>query len=271
MKIFKNKHKLLKEILYIKNISFVPTMGGFHKGHLSLIKKAQSYNGKTLVSIFVNPKQFNNKKDFINYPRNNKNDLKILRNLSVDYVYLPKYKDVFSFIPKKKIYLHSFSKELCGRYRKGHFKGVLNVVNRLIETIKPKYLILGLKDFQQLQLIKEHFKTRKINSIVVPCKTIREKNGVACSTRNFNIDKEQLNIASKIYLFLKNKKKMYKKKLSNFNSKKVIKELKNLGSSKIDYIELYNLNTLQKPKNRKEKFKIFIAYYLNKTRLIDNI
>ena len=99
MKIFKSKHKLKKEILNIKNISFVPTMGGLHKGHLSLIKKSKEFKGKILVSIFVNPKQFNKKKDYISYPRNIKNDLKILKNLNVNYVYLPSFKDIYSFRP----------------------------------------------------------------------------------------------------------------------------------------------------------------------------
>ena len=113
MKIFKSKHKLQKEILNIKNISFVPTMGGLHKGHVSLIKKSKNFKGKTLVSIFVNPKQFNEKKDFINYPHNLKKDLMILKRLNVDLIYLPNLKDIFSFQVKNKIFLDKFSKKLC--------------------------------------------------------------------------------------------------------------------------------------------------------------
>ena len=115
MKIFKSKHKLKKEILNIDDICFVPTMGGLHKGHISLIKEAKNLKGKTLVSIFVNPKQFNNKKDFIKYPRNLKKDLLILKRLNVDLVYIPDVKDIFSFTVKKKIFLHKFSKKLCGK------------------------------------------------------------------------------------------------------------------------------------------------------------
>ena len=108
MKIFKSKHKLKKEISNIKNISFVPTMGGLHKGHISLIKKSQSFRAKTLVSIFVNPKQFNEKKDFLNYPRNLKKDLKILKYLNTDLVYIPHLKDIFSFKVKNRIFLDKF-------------------------------------------------------------------------------------------------------------------------------------------------------------------
>ena len=271
MKIFKSKYKLQKEISNIKNISFVPTMGGLHRGHISLIKKSQLFKGKTLVSIFVNPRQFNEKKDFFNYPRNLKNDLKILKHLNVDLIYLPTTKDIFSFRVQNKIFLDKFSKKLCGKTRKGHFKGVINIVNRFLEVIKPKYILLGIKDFQQSYLITKHILKRKIDTKVINCKTIREKNGIPCSTRNNNLNKNQLKIASNVVKYLKNKKKLINKKLSNFKLIDLEKDLINLGVTKIDYIELYNLYTLKKPLNKREKFKIFIAFYLNKTRLIDNI
>ena len=271
MKIFKSKHKLQKEILNIKNISFVPTMGGLHKGHVSLIKKSKNFKGKTLVSIFVNSKQFNEKKDFLNYPRNLKKDLIILKRLNVDLIYLPNLKDIFSFQVKNKIFLDKFSKKLCGKSRRGHFEGVLNIVNRFLEIIKPKYMFLGIKDFQQSYLINMHILKRRINTKVIHCKTIREKNGVACSTRNNNLNRNQFKIASNVVKYLKNKKKLIKKELSNFKFLNIKKDLINLGVTKIDYIELYNAETLKRPKNKREKFKIFIAFYLNKTRLIDNI
>ena len=271
MKIFKSKHKLKEEISNIKNISFVPTMGGLHKGHESLIKKSKNFKGKTLVSIFVNPKQFNEKKDFLNYPRDLKKDLTILKRLNVDLIYLPNLKDIFSFQVKNKIFLDKFSKKLCGKSRRGHFKGVLNIVNRFLEIIKPKYIFLGIKDFQQSYLINIHILKRKINTKIIHCKTIREKNGVACSTRNNNLNRNQFKIASNVVKYLKNKKKLIKKEFSNFKFLNIKKDLMNLGLTKIDYIELYNSKTLKRPKNKREKFKIFIAFYLNKTRLIDNI
>ena len=203
MKIFKDKHSLKKEILKAKGISFVPTMGGLHKGHISLIKKSKKTKLKTLVSIFVNPKQFNKKKDFKSYPRNQKKDLKILRILKVDYLYLPSIKDIYSFKPSNKVFLDKFSKQLCGKYRKGHFRGVLNVVNRFLDIIKPKKLLMGRKDFQQLYLVKKHTIKRKIKTKIVECETIREKNGVACSSRNFKLNLRQKKVASKIYFYLK--------------------------------------------------------------------
>jgi len=155
MKIFKSKSKLQKEIKNIKNISFVPTMGGLHRGHISLIKKSKTFKGKSLVSIFVNPKQFDQKKDYLRYPRNIRKDLNILKRLGVDFIFLPNFKDLYYFKVKNKIFLDKFSKKLCGKTRKGHFKGVLNVVNRFLEIINPKYIFLGIKDFQQLYLICE--------------------------------------------------------------------------------------------------------------------
>ena len=189
MKIFKNKEYLKSEIGNNKSISFVPTMGGLHKGHISLIKRAKRYKNKTLVSIYVNPKQFNKKEDYKKYPVNLEKGLKILKKLKVNYLYLPTYKDLFKFKPSHKIYLHKFSKILCGKYRKYHFKGVLDVVNRFLEIIRPKYLFLGIKDFQQLTLIKKHILKNKINTKIVSCKTVREANGIVCSSRNFNLNK----------------------------------------------------------------------------------
>ena len=244
MKIFKDKHSLKKEILKAKGISFVPTMGGLHKGHISLIKKSKKTKLKTLVSIFVNPKQFNKKKDFKSYPRNQKKDLKILRNLKVDYLYLPSIKDIFSFKPNNKVFLDKFSKQLCGKYRKGHFRGVLNVVNRFLDIIKPKKLLMGRKDFQQLYLVKKHTIKRKIKTKIVECETIREKNGVACSSRNFKLNLRQKKVASKIYFYLKK----IKTKFNYINPSILKKEIKKLGANKIDYIEFYNIKNFKKSK-----------------------
>jgi pantoate--beta-alanine ligase len=271
MKIFKDKLRLKKELLGKKDLSFVPTMGGFHNGHKYLIQKSKKIGKKTIVSIYVNPKQFNSKKDYFSYPRVIKHDLNILKKLSIDYVYLPNFKDVYNFKTTNKVYLDKFSKELCGKNRKGHFEGVLNVVNRLLEIIKPKYIILGLKDYQQMSLIKQHIIKRKIETILIECKIIRNNNGVAYSTRNKNINKNQFKIASRVYHYLKYKKKKIKSKIIYFDTLIYKKELMNLGVEKIDYLELYNIKTLKKPKRAKEKFNLFIAYYLNKVRLIDNI
>ena len=271
MKIFKDRHTLQSEISKSKGISFIPTMGGLHKGHISLINQSKKFKLKTLVSIFVNPKQFSKKSDFRSYPRNTKKDIKMLKKLKINYLYIPTFKDIYEFKPKKKVFLDKFSKKLCGKFRKGHFEGVLNVINRFLEIIKPRYIFLGKKDFQQLYLIKKHIKKRKIKSKIIECKTIRENNGVACSSRNSNLDKNQMMIASNIFYYLSNLKRKIKKNYDLFNLNKIKKNLINLGASKIDYLENYNTKSFKKIKRPNKKFNLFIAYYIRNTRLIDNI
>jgi pantoate--beta-alanine ligase len=271
MKIFKDKHALQKEILKTKGTSFVPTMGGLHKGHISLIKQSKKSKFKTLVSIFVNPKQFNKISDFRSYPRNTKKDIKLLKKLKIDYLYIPTFKDIYGFRPKNKVFLDKSSKKLCGKFRKGHFEGVLNVVNRFIEIIKPRYIFLGKKDYQQLFLIKKHIEKKKIKSKIIECKTIRENNGIACSSRNLNLSKSQLKIASNIFHYLSNLKKKLKKNYSLFEINKIKKDLIKLGANKIDYLENYNIKSFKKIKKPNKKYNLFFAYYIKKVRLIDNI
>ena len=271
MKIFKDKHTLQKEILKTKGISFVPTMGGLHEGHISLIKQSKKTKLKTLVSIFVNPKQFNKKSDFKSYPRNTKKDIKQLKKLKINYLYIPTFNDIYGFKPKKKVFLDKFSKKLCGKFRKGHFEGVLNVVNRFIEIINPRYILLGKKDYQQIYLIKKHIEIRNIRTKIIECKTIREKNGVACSSRNSTLNKNQMKIASNIFYYLSNIKKKIKNNYSLFNVNKIKKDLMYLGASKIDYLENYNIKSFKKIKRPNKKFNLFFAYYIKNVRLIDNI
>jgi len=271
MKIFKDKHTLKKEILKTKGISFIPTMGGLHKGHISLIRQSKKFKLKTLVSIYVNPKQFNKKSDFSSYPRNTKKDIKQLKKLKINYLYIPTFKDIYGFKPKKKVFLDKFSKKLCGKFRKGNFEGVLNVVNRFIEIIKPRYIFLGKKDYQQIYLIRKHIEKRKIKSKIIECKTIRENNGIACSSRNLNLNKSQKKIASNIFYYLGDLKKKIKKNYYLFNINKIKKDLINLGASKIDYLENYDIENFNKIKKPNKKFNLFFAYYIKNIRLIDNI
>ena len=271
MKIFKNKVNLIKEISKKKDICFVPTMGSIHRGHLSLINKAKKESKNTLVSIYVNPKQFNSSLDFRKYPRDLSRDIELLKKTKIKYLYIPNYNDIYSFKTNVPIYLDKFSHSLCGMSRRAHFKGVINVVNRFLDIIKPKSIYLGMKDFQQLSLIKSHIKKNIIKTKVISCSTIRESSGVAISSRNIRLNKDQKDIAAQIYTFLRdNKKKILIKNLNNKNYE-VIKSIKKLGVNKIDYLKCLNLKTLKKPQNVKNKFNLFIAYYIGKVRLIDNL
>ena len=271
MKIIKNRHKLKELISYNKNLSFVPTMGGLHKGHLSLIKKAKNKTKKVIVSLFVNPKQFNSKKDLFKYPKNIKKDLLILKKINPDYLYLPTFKDLFAFKTKNKIHIDKFEKKLCGKFRPGHFKGVIDAVNRFLEIIKPRYIFLGKKDFQQIYLIKKHIEKNNIKTSIIECKTMRDKNGLAYSTRNENLNKKQLLLASKIIKLIKKEKIFYKKNNKKINLEKLRNKIKKLNIKNIQYLVSLNIKTFKKEINPKKNFNIFIAFYIDKIRLIDNV
>ena len=267
MKILLNKDDLNEALNNVSDLGFVPTMGSLHMGHISLIKKSNKECKKTIVSIFVNPTQFNNKKDYAKYPKNKQRDLSILKKLNVNYLFMPKKKDIYDF--KRKIKISKKDKIMCAKYRKGHFEGVIDVMDRLTKMIKPKKIFMGEKDFQQLYLVKKYLKNRSKSKIIL-CKTIRDRYKLALSSRNLHLDKESLNIArfiSKNLIILK-KSLNKKKNISNIISLK-IKEFDKLKDVKVEYLELRNKFTLKKTSN-KINSKIFIAYYLKKIRLIDN-
>ena len=218
MKILLNNTSLLKLIRPFNDLGFVPTMGGIHKGHLSLINKSNKLCKKTIVSIFVNPKQFNNKKDLKSYPRNINKDLKILKKSKrVHFVYLPKFNDIYKDKKKSKIKLSKKDKILCAKFRKGHFEGVLDVMNKLTKILNPQKIFMGEKDFQQLYLVK-NLLAKKYKTKVISCRTIRDSNKVALSSRNFLLKKSSLIKAANIYKRLVNIKKKIKnnKNISNF-------------------------------------------------------
>ncbi|MDC3120274.1 pantoate--beta-alanine ligase [Candidatus Pelagibacter sp.] len=271
MKILLNKTSLTKSLRHFSDIGFVPTMGSIHNGHLSLISKSNQSCHKTVVSIFVNPKQFNNKKDFKTYPKNIKKDLKKLTQAKkVDFVYIPKFKDIFKNNMKPKIKLNKRDKILCATYREGHFEGVLDVMDKLTNIVKPNKIFMGNKDFQQTFLVKNYLKN-KYNTDVVECKTIRDKNKVALSSRNYLLSKKNLKLAGKIVRKLIDLKKNIKiKKNKNKYLLKVKDDFQKQFEIKIEYLELRNINNL-KLSNVVNTSRLFVAYYLNGVRLIDNL
>ena len=264
------KNKDINEALKkVSNLGFVPTMGCLHKGHEYLIKQSKRKCNQTLVSIFINPTQFNNKKDYLSYPKNLNKDLNILKKLKVNYVYIPNKKDVYSFKRKKSIDLKKENRVLCAKFRKGHFDGVIDVMDRLTSIIRPNKIFMGEKDYQQLLLVKK-FIEKKYQTKIVSCKTVRNKNKLALSSRNQLLDKRDLIKAGKIAqdlfhfkIFLKNKKK-----IKNLLQKKIELFKKNFDI-KIDYLEIRKKNNLKSSSTIKNS-KIFIAYFINKVRLIDN-
>jgi len=269
MKIILQKTKLPKFTHNKKTLGFVPTMGAIHRGHISLIKRSIKECNKTIVSIYINKQQFNKKNDFLRYPRVLKKDVYKLNKLKIDFLYLPKSRDIYPDGYNKKIKISSFKKKLCGKYRPNHFEGVADVIDRFIKIIHPNKIYFGEKDFQQLKIIEDFIKKNHSMVKVVSCKTIREKNGIAYSSRNFLLNNKEKIIASRIFKLIKrNKLKLIKNKISLIKIKKMIYEM---GVKRIEYIEILNINKLIKPYKRKIKYKIFFAYYLSSVRLIDNI
>ena len=270
MIIFKSINKLNKEVNFKAKIGFVPTMGALHKGHISLIKYSKKVCEKTIVSVFINPSQFNKINDFRKYPKKTKKDISILKKLKVDYLLSPESKEVYRNKKYKKIKLTKKNKIMCAYYRPGHFEGVLGVINQFLLRFKPQYIFFGEKDYQQLFLIKTFIK-KKYSTKIVNCKTIRNKSGFALSTRNKLLNNKELILGSKVYKIIKK----FKKKINYSNYKKIINNLKKdiyaLGISKIEYLSLIDIDRNIYFNKNSKKYKLFIAYYINKIRFIDNI
>ena len=269
MKILRTKNDLKEATNKIKNLGFVPTMGSLHNGHISLIKKSKLICNKTLVSIYVNPKQFNNKKDFSKYPKNITRDLNILKKLKINFVFTPSTKEIYKEKRIKKIILPNKYKILCAKSRKGHFEGGLDIMDRFIKLINPKYTFMGEKDFQQLFLVNK-FISKKYKNKIYPCKTVRDKNFLALSSRNSLLSRNQLTKAGQMAKYLFNFKSSLKINNQIYNYLLIKKkELEKKFNVKIDYLEVRNeknLTTLTKNK----KIRLFVAYYIDKVRLIDN-
>ena len=277
MKLIKQITSLYTAINGEKDLGFVPTMGSIHKGHESLVKISKKICKKTLVSIFINPKQFNNKKDYKTYPRNLGHDLAALRRLKVDFVYLPTVNQIYKKKMVSKITINKRQKVMCAKFRKGHFEGVLNVLDRLVNQISPKIMFMGEKDYQQYYLVKD-FISKKYKTNVYLCKTIRDANGLALSSRNVLLDKTDIKTAGLIANKLIKLKRSLRRKNgpNNFTSKKfsqLIRQTKQILVKKlnidVEYLEYRNLINLS-TKIKNKHFKIFIAYYLDNIRLIDN-
>ncbi|AFH47776.1 Panthothenate synthetase [Ignavibacterium album JCM 16511] len=230
-----------------KSVGFVPTMGALHDGHIALIERSLKENDLTVVSIFVNPTQFNNKNDLRNYPITLENDIEILTRLKVDYLFHPTYKELYPDDYTYKVIESKFSKILCGKYRPGHFEGVLTVVMKLFNLVRPQRAYFGEKDFQQLQLIKGMVNSFFMNIKIVSVPTVREKDGLAMSSRNLRLTKEERLLAAEFPKILS----------SGIPIRQIKNNLKRKGF-KVEYVE--------KIGNR-----IFAAVYLGKVRLIDNV
>jgi len=254
-----------------KRIGFVPTMGYLHAGHLSLIKKAREENDVVVVSIFVNPLQFGPKEDFKMYPRNLKRDIDLAQNAGTDVIFYPSTQQMYRKDFKTYVLVSDLSERLCGKFRPGHFKGVTTVVNKLFNVVQPDVAYFGRKDAQQAIIIKKMVQDLNLPLKIKVMPIVREKDGLAMSSRNVYLNPQQRKNASIIYTALKEAEKLVKEQVRD--SLRISSEVKKIIAPKvdrIDYIEIVDLKNLLPVKIIKEPVLLAVAVWLGKCRLIDN-
>jgi pantoate--beta-alanine ligase len=256
-----------------KKIGFVPTMGALHIGHISLIKKAKQQTDFVVVSIFVNPTQFGPSEDFKKYPRPIRKDLAVCRKAGVDVVFSPAAEQMYSRENLTWLNVEKLTEPLCGRSRPEHFRGVATVCAKLFNIVAPDIAFFGQKDAQQVIVIKRMVADLNMPLKVVVCPTIREPSGLAVSSRNQYLSKQQKKDATYIYKALKNSKSLIKagatkSKTITDEAKKILKKV---PSIKIEYISIVDAETLQEIEQLAGKVLIAVAVKIGSTRLIDNI
>jgi len=256
------------------SLGLVPTMGALHEGHLSIIKKAKIENDLVIVSIFVNPTQFDKAEDLKNYPVTINTDLKLLEEIDCDFVFIPTADEIYnSNIVSEKFDFKGLDKVMEGEHRKGHFDGVGTIVKMLFEIIKPTRAYFGEKDFQQLQIIKIMVELKGLPIQIVACEIFREKDGLAMSSRNTRLNDAQRNAAPLIYRSLLKCKELFPEKDMNFIKDYIDTKFKKNAYLQLEYFEIANVKTLS-PANdidKNEKYRAFIAAFSGSVRLIDNI
>lgn len=266
-------HEKLKSFGSSASIGFVPTMGALHEGHISLVKKAVADTDVVVVSIFVNPTQFNDPKDLERYPRNLDADLKLLEETSCHIVFAPGVKDIYPEPDNRKFNFGLLETVMEGKHRPGHFNGVAQVVSKLFEIVNPNKAYFGLKDFQQLAIIKNMVAQLNLPVEIVPCPIVREESGLAMSSRNELLSAEERKNAAQI------SETLFKAK--ELAAVKSVKELKNwivetINKNKyltVEYADIVDDIQLQSVKNWSENVvKVCcVAVFCGKVRLIDNI
>ncbi len=255
-----------------KTIAFVPTMGNLHAGHLQLVKQAKHRADKVVVSIFVNPTQFGVGEDFEAYPRTEKADLEKLTEVAADLLFLPSVSEMYSSVNKTTISVAALSIVHCGTSRPDHFDGVATVVGKLFNMVQPDWAFFGEKDFQQLLLIKTMVADLNIALEVVGVKTQREKDGLAMSSRNGFLTKQERQIAPELFRCLSHARDEVLLGWQDFRKleEKSVEQLLSLGF-KVDYFSICNSSNLELANDRDTELVILCAARLGKPRLIDNI
>ncbi|WP_132994899.1 pantoate--beta-alanine ligase [Sporanaerobacter acetigenes] len=273
MKVISSIEEIKKIKRYNISIGFVPTMGYLHEGHISLIKKAREENDIVITSIFVNPTQFGPNEDFEKYPRDESRDLQKCEENGCDIVFLPQVDEMYPDSFLTFVQVEELGKELCGKSRPTHFRGVTTVLTKLFNIVKPDRAYFGQKDAQQLVIVKKMVEDLNMDVEIIGCPIVREADGLAISSRNTYLSPEERNDA----LFLNKSLKLAKNLIEN--GEKNISIIKNEmkktilsgNNNSIDYIEFVDTKTLNPVSEIKDKVLIAIAVKVGKTRLIDNI
>lgn len=257
-----------------KSIGFVPTMGALHEGHLSLMEYAKDENDLVVVSVFVNPAQFNNPEDLKKYPRDLKGDLRKMEKIGIDMVFSPPVDEMYPDKEIKKTYdFGDLDKIMEGKYRPGHFNGVALVVHKLFEIISPDRAYFGEKDFQQLAVIKKLVEQENLPVEVIGCPIMRENDGLAMSSRNKRLSDEKREVAPVLYQTLKKAFEMKQEKTVDEVKRFVEQEISKTNGMKLEYFEIADSKTLTPVREwrQSESPRAFIAAYLGNVRLIDNM
>ena len=273
MKILENKRELDELLAKIRTkgtkIGLIPTMGSIHNGHLSLVENSMKENFFSITSIFVNPTQFNDLKDFKKYPQNKKQDIEKLNTVKCDAVFFPQIEELYPEGIKRKKTISKYRDILCDKFRPGHFDGVTTVVKSLFDIVTPDAVFFGEKDFQQLKIIKELIKKNNLPIQLIDCPSVRSKNGMSLSSRYNNFNTNQEILFNQISLKVNDCVNLLKKQIDINNLKNLNQYLEEHKKIKVDYLEVRDDDELlltQKNKNA----RLFISFYIEDIRIIDN-
>ena len=258
-----------------KSVGLVPTMGALHNGHLSLMKKALQENDQVVVSIFVNPTQFNNAEDLEKYPRNLEKDVATITSLSNKIVlFAPEISEMYEGTPSSGSYdFQGLDKVMEGAFRAGHFEGVATIVEKLFRLVTPTRAYFGEKDYQQILIIKRMVAQRDLPVIIVPCPIIREESGLAMSSRNERLSSEGRQQAAFIYKVLQEAKARFASSSIAEVKAFVEQEFAQAPAFELEYFLIVDENTLQEAtqKQAHKAYRAFVAAYIEGVRLIDNL
>ena len=279
MPVFQTQNALQIELKKVQNqskkIGFVPTMGALHRGHLSLLEQSIAENEITVLSIFVNPTQFNNAEDLKKYPRTLEKDIALVQELNKNIlIYAPSVTDIYEGNTISRSFDYDgLEHQMEGKHRPGHFDGVGTIVKKLFEIVEPTHAYFGEKDFQQLQIVKKLVVKHKIPVNVIPCEIYREPSGLAMSSRNERLSDNARNESKLIYKILLEAKDKFMLKSAKEVTEFVVREFKKHKNFTLEYFEIAEEETLLscKRKTKNKKYRGFIAVFIEDIRLIDNI